>query len=123
MPSDVAYCMDVMRVGSRFNDDTAEHFVRLETQLAEHALEECSWESFDGKKTPEECVSTLSRFADENAALPQMANDLDVSERVSKKTCYKNCKKVKCLKCRFRSGIKKSKCQWKCKRKCRKKCY
>ena len=123
MPSDVAYCMDVMRVGTRFDGPTAEHFVRLETQLSEHAMEECSWESFDGKQSPEECVSTLSRFVDEHAAVRNPSIDLDVSEHSLDKVCYKACKLVKCLKCKFKWPKKKrKKCKKKCKRKCRKKC-
>eukprot|EP00178_Gracilaria_changii_P017519 TRINITY_DN49_c0_g1_i1.p1 TRINITY_DN49_c0_g1~~TRINITY_DN49_c0_g1_i1.p1 ORF type:complete len:165 (+),score=32.25 TRINITY_DN49_c0_g1_i1:212-706(+) len=123
VPSDVAFCMDVMRVGTRFNDPTAEHFARLETQLSEHALEECSWESFEGRKTPGECIATLSRFAEQNVDIGEMENDLEPSERILDKFCYKGCKAIKCLKCKFKPTKKKrKKCKKKCKKKCRKKC-
>lgn len=123
IPSDVVYCMDVMRVGTRFSDERAQHFERLEGLFSEHSIEECSWESFEGKKSPEECISTLSRFAESSVVPIQSSAELDVSERFLDKVCYKGCKAVKCLKCKFKLRKKKRrKCRKKCKRKCRKKC-
>ncbi|PXF41103.1 hypothetical protein BWQ96_09182 [Gracilariopsis chorda] len=129
IPSDVAYCMDVMRVGTRFNDESAQHFARLEDLLSEHALEECSWESFEGKKSPDECISTLSRFSENSVPPISSSTDLDFSEHIVRvnKACYNACKIVKGLKCWRISELKwgssaRKKCMKKVKRKCRKKC-
>eukprot|EP00178_Gracilaria_changii_P001737 TRINITY_DN1242_c0_g1_i1.p1 TRINITY_DN1242_c0_g1~~TRINITY_DN1242_c0_g1_i1.p1 ORF type:complete len:160 (-),score=19.31 TRINITY_DN1242_c0_g1_i1:209-688(-) len=117
LPPHVAYCADVMRVGAQLDHETAEHFANLQEEFVDRAIDDCSWESFDGKMGLDECVSTLSRFVEENPLeVEDEMPELETTDRAfrRKRKCFTRCVRKFCYR---RKGRKR--CRVRCRRVCR----
>lgn len=97
LPSDVSYCMDVMRVGVRFDDETAPHFVRLQNNFKQRSIQLCPsastiWQSTGPKIGTKACVSILSRFLGQPEVKFDNSNVVLEHEVHQNRRCRSQCK-------------------------------
>ncbi|PXF41725.1 hypothetical protein BWQ96_08555 [Gracilariopsis chorda] len=80
VPPAVAYCLDMMHLGSNYNSDGSQESAELQHDVDEVPIGMCAWGDWVGKLSADECMQVLAEYEDEDDEdddVPETGNEAE----------------------------------------------
>lgn len=109
VPSLVAYCLDVMKLGSLYDTDDAgtPTLTELQTDVADVPMGSCSWADFAETVSAEDCIKALEEYSANDHDDDEEDVEIESSDRFIKKLGKKIKKAAKKVGKAVKKGVKK----------------